>query len=69
MTLRRIALFLLAVIVSVSANSPAWASKQPKLILQITVDALRGDLPTRFPNMLGQGGFTYLLEEDRKSVV
>jgi len=63
MTLRRIALFLLAVIVSVSANSPAWASKQPKLILQITVDALRGDLPTRFPNMLGQGGFTYLLED------
>ena len=38
-----------------------WAGEQPKLVLQITVDALRGDLPTRFSNVLGDGGFRYLM--------
>ena len=38
------------------------ADKNPKLVLQITVDQLRGDLPMRFKNRLGQGGFRYLLE-------
>lgn len=37
--------------------------KQPKLILQITVDALRGDLPNRFNKVLGEGGFRYLMDE------
>jgi predicted AlkP superfamily pyrophosphatase or phosphodiesterase len=41
----------------------AWAGEQPKLILQITVDALRGDLPGRFKNVLGDGGFRYLMED------
>jgi predicted AlkP superfamily pyrophosphatase or phosphodiesterase len=41
----------------------AWAGEQPKLVLQITVDALRGDLPDRFNNVLGEGGFRYLLEQ------
>lgn len=40
----------------------AWAGKQPKLILQITVDQLRGDLPTRYYDRLGAGGFLYLWE-------
>ena len=39
-----------------------WAGEQPKLILQITVDALRGDLPSRFSNMLGDGGFRKLMD-------
>ena len=34
----------------------------PRLILQITVDQLRGDLPKRYYERLGQGGFRYLLE-------
>ncbi len=34
----------------------------PKLILHITVDQLRGDLPMRFKERLGKGGFRYLLE-------
>ena len=34
----------------------------PKLILQITVDQLRGDLPTRYYERLGEGGFRYLWE-------
>lgn len=36
--------------------------KKPKLILQITVDQLRGDLPTRYYNRLGEGGLRYLLD-------
>lgn len=35
---------------------------QPKLILQITVDQLRGDLPTRYYDRLSDGGFRYLWE-------
>jgi len=43
--------------------SSAYADSQPKLVLQITVDALRGDLINRFNQVLGEGGFRYLLEE------
>ena len=50
--------------VSLMALAPnALASEQPKLILQITVDALRGDLPGRFDNVLGEGGFRYLMND------
>ncbi len=42
---------------SVAAETP------PRLVLQITVDALRGDLPVRFVDRMGEGGFRYLLEE------
>ena len=35
----------------------------PKLVVQITVDQLRGDLPMRYLDRLGGGGFRYLLEE------
>ena len=38
------------------------AAEKPKLILQITVDQLRGDLPTRYYDRLGNGGFRYLWE-------
>ncbi len=39
-------------------------SAQPtqKLILQITVDQLRGDLPTKYMKNMGTGGFRYLKE-------
>jgi predicted AlkP superfamily pyrophosphatase or phosphodiesterase len=40
----------------------AHATDKPKLILQITVDQLRGDLPTRYYDRLGEGGFRYLWE-------
>lgn len=33
----------------------------PALILQITVDQLRGDLPGRFVKNMGEGGFRYLM--------
>lgn len=38
------------------------AADSPKLILQITVDQLRADLPTRYYERLGEGGFRYLRE-------
>ncbi len=41
----------------------ANASDKPKLILQITVDQLRGDMPTRHLMQFGEGGFRYLMEE------
>ena len=33
----------------------------PGLVLQITVDALRGDLPGRYSHLFGDGGFRYLM--------
>ena len=47
----------------VTLCTPAQAGNQPKLILQITVDALRGDLPNRFSNVLGEGGLRYLMDQ------
>ncbi len=44
-------------------SSVSQAAERPKLILQITVDGLRGDLPTRFEPLLGKGGFRYLMED------
>lgn len=43
-----------------SAN--VGADEKPKLVLQVTVDQLRGDLPTRYYDRLGDGGFRYLWE-------
>jgi predicted AlkP superfamily pyrophosphatase or phosphodiesterase len=39
------------------------ASEKPRLVLQITVDQFRGDLPTRYYDRLGDGGLRYLLDE------
>jgi len=41
----------------------AQTTEKPKLILQITVDQLRGDLPTKFMKNMGEGGFRYLLKD------
>jgi len=43
-------------------SAGADSADKPKLILQITVDQLRGDLPTRYYDRLGEGGFRYLWE-------
>ncbi len=55
----RESIFLL---LSILALGTAQAQDTPKLILQITVDQLRGDLPTRYYDRLGEGGFRYLWE-------
>ena len=44
-------------LVGMTANTP------PRLVLQITVDQLRGDLPARYLDKMGKGGFRYLLDE------
>ena len=44
------------------AHGTAQERNKPKLILQITVDQLRGDLLSRYYNRLGKGGFRYLLD-------
>ena len=41
----------------------AERSAPPRLILQITVDQLRGDLPSRYYDRLGKGGLRYLLDK------
>jgi predicted AlkP superfamily pyrophosphatase or phosphodiesterase len=47
--------------------APGWiaagVAEPPRLILQITVDALRGDLPGRYAHLYGGGGFRYLMEQ------
>jgi predicted AlkP superfamily pyrophosphatase or phosphodiesterase len=53
---------LLAIAVLV-VNAPSIAGDKPKLILQITVDQLSGDLPTRYYDRLGEGGLRYLLDK------
>ena len=57
---RAVLIFIVAALPTIGAC--AGASEPPKLVLQITVDALRGDLPGRFENVLGDGGFRYLME-------
>ncbi|KPK52807.1 MAG: alkaline phosphatase [Thiotrichales bacterium SG8_50] len=46
-----------------TAAAATRTKAKPRLILQITVDALRGDLPKRYAHMLGKGGFRYLMDQ------
>jgi len=63
-------ILLATVVILLTAINPlgstaayAQTSKNtPKLVLQITVDQLRGDLPTRYYDRLGEGGFKYFWE-------
>lgn len=45
------------------SNGKSVEPEIPRLILQITVDQLRGDLPARFLDRMGERGFRYLLEQ------
>lgn len=45
-------------------TSTVWSEQpKPKLVLQITVDQLRGDLPERYADRYGKGGFRYFLDQ------
>jgi predicted AlkP superfamily pyrophosphatase or phosphodiesterase len=59
LTISAFALLLTAVPL---ASSSAKDRNSPQLILQITVDQLRGDLLTRYYDRLGKGGLRYLLD-------
>jgi len=45
-----------------NTGKTAEAPAVPRLVLEITVDQLRGDLPERYLARMGSGGFRYLLE-------
>ena len=52
-----------ALILCSALPSSAQDRKKPRLVLQITVDQLRGDLPHRYYSEFGEGGFRYLYEK------
>lgn len=52
---------LCAVTLAIS-SLPVISADAPRLVLQITVDALRGDLPQRHLHNMGKGGFRYLFD-------
>ena len=55
---------LTAMLIALGAGlTVAGAAEPPRLVLQITVDALRGDLPGRYAHLFGDGGFRYLMDE------
>ena len=58
-------LFIMSAVAAASctvADNEVRDHTRPKLVLQITVDQLRGDLPDRYYDRLGEGGFRYLWE-------
>lgn len=50
------------IVILFAATAALAQPPKPRLILQITVDQLRGDLPTRYYDRLGDGGIRYLWE-------
>jgi arylsulfatase A-like enzyme len=62
----KLAFFLLGTLAAIVTGFPTTGYAQergkPRLVLQITVDQLRGDLPGRYYNRLGKDGFRYLME-------
>ena len=58
------AAFFVATLAGAAGAPPAWndGGPAPKLILQVTVDQLRGDLLGRYLDRMGTGGFRYLVE-------
>jgi len=60
-TITRQSKFLLIGLLAIVPVAPLGAAP-PRLILQITVDQLRGDLPGRYYDRLGEGGFRYLMQ-------
>ncbi len=65
MQVRRSATTLFVAIAAtlLSFHAVAQPMEPPRLILQVTVDQLRGDLPARYYDRFGDGGFRYLMDE------
>ncbi|MEE9500519.1 MAG: hypothetical protein V3V48_00435, partial [Candidatus Aminicenantaceae bacterium] len=53
---------LLVLVFSAGAVAETVHGK-PKLVLQITVDQMRGDFPMRYKDRLGEDGLRYLMEK------
>lgn len=60
---RALLLATVALILCSALPSSAQDKKKPRLVLQITVDQLRGDLPHRYYSEFGEGGFRYVYEK------
>ena len=56
-------LYIAAILMLGPSFALAKGNNPPKLVLQITVDQLRGDMPEWYLNKMGKGGFRYLLEK------
>ena len=57
-------LYTIVAILLLSAGVMAGTvNEKPKLILQITIDQMRGDFPMRYKDRLTEGGFRYLMEK------
>jgi len=55
---------MLFLVFGFSSHAAAQTShKRPKLVVQITIDQMRGDYPMRYKDRLGKGGFRYLMEQ------
>ena len=57
------AIFIMPLVTYAQDKAPINLPSKPRLVLQITVDALRGDLPRRYAHVLGDGGFRYLMDQ------
>ena len=55
--------YVVSLVAALALSPSLQADNAPRLILQITVDQLRGDLPTRHFDQFGQGGFRYFWEQ------
>jgi len=62
-TTRQITINVLLSILALPSLYGQTAAPKPKLILQITVDQMRGDFPMRYADRLGEGGLKYLMEQ------
>jgi predicted AlkP superfamily pyrophosphatase or phosphodiesterase len=64
MKIRKNTVMFIAVLLVLALAVPIGAaSTAPRLVLQITVDQLRGDFPSRYVDRLTEGGFRYLMEK------
>lgn len=52
---------VLACLAFILVTQTILAAEQPRLVVQITVDQLRGDLPLRYRDRFGEGGFVYFM--------
>ena len=57
---KRTPLHCVALMLLSAVSLSAQEKPKPRLIVQITVDQLRGDLPQRYYSEFGEGGFRYL---------
>jgi predicted AlkP superfamily pyrophosphatase or phosphodiesterase len=64
-TTRFLPVFVASALTIVAAQFSAADARaaQPKLVVQITIDQLRGDMPLRFKDRFGEGGFRYLMDK------